>query len=151
MAKNVEDLYRDEHTKVFQSLTMTIKLPPSQNHMYVNNGRGGRTLSKSAKKYLAELKAWANMIVEEQAWELQDDSTWYYVDMVFYFPDRRKRDSHNQIKLLLDGLEGIVYVNDRYVLPRIQAVEYDKTNPRLELLITPQTKKERKKALKNPS
>ena len=151
MAKQQEDLYRDEHNKVFQTLTMTVPLPPSQNHMYVNNGRGGRILSAKAKKYLRTLQAWAKLQVEEQDWKLRDDSTWYYVDMVFFFPDRRKRDSHNQIKLLLDGLEEIVYINDRYVLPRIQAVEYDKENPRLELHILPQTKKHRKEALKNPS
>ena len=151
MAKKQEDLYRDEHAKVFQTLIMTVPLPPSQNHMYVNNGRGGRTLSAKAKSYLRDLKAWARLQVEEQEWKLRDDSTWYYIDMVFFFPDRRKRDSHNQIKLLLDGLEEIVYVNDRYALPRIQCVEYDKKNPRLELCITPQTKQARKKALKDPS
>ncbi len=151
MAKQTEDLFRDEHSKAFQTLIMTVPLPPSLNHMYVNNGRGGRTLSAKSKAYLRDLRAWAKLQVEEQKWKLKDDSTWYYVDMVFYFPDRRKRDSHNQIKLLLDGLEEVVYINDRYVLPRIQAVEYDKAHPRLELHIRPQTKNDRKKALKNPS
>lgn len=62
-------------------------------------------------------------------------------------PDRRIRDSHNMLKLLLDVMEGIVYKNDYYVCPRIQSVEYDKKNPRIELCLTPQTNSARTKAL----
>ncbi len=54
--------------------------------------------------------------------------TWLYADMWFFMPDKRKRDSHNTLKILLDVMEGFVYENDFYVMPRIQEVAYDKEN-----------------------
>jgi Holliday junction resolvase RusA-like endonuclease len=51
------------------------------------------------------------------------------------------------LKLLLDVMEGTVYKNDYYVCPRIQSVEYDKENPRIELCLIPQTSSARTKAL----
>ena len=53
--------------------------------------------------------------------------------MWFFMPDKRKRDSHNTLKILLDAMEGFVYENDFYVMPRIQEVAYDKENPRVEI------------------
>lgn len=44
-------------------------------------------------------------------------------------------------------MEKIVYHNDYYVMPRIQSVEYDNDNPRIEICIIPQTNSERTKAL----
>lgn len=44
-------------------------------------------------------------------------------------------------------MQDIVYDNDYYVCPRIQSVEYDKNNPRVEICITPQTNSTRVKAL----
>jgi Holliday junction resolvase RusA-like endonuclease len=44
-------------------------------------------------------------------------------------------DPDNIIKSVLDGMEGIIYENDRQVLPRVQAVEYECEQPRVELRI----------------
>jgi Holliday junction resolvase RusA-like endonuclease len=62
-------------------------------------------------------------------------------------PDRRIRDSHNMLKLLLDVMQGIVFTNDYYALPRIQSVEYDTENPRVDLIIQPQCSHQRNKGL----
>ena len=85
--------------------------------------------------------------MEEQRWEKNNDNTWYYIDVVFFMPDRRVRDSHNTLKLLLDVMQGIVYKNDYYCMPRIQSVEYDQHNPRVEVRVSKQCKSQRDKAI----
>ena len=57
------------------------------------------------------------------------------------FPDKKIRDSHNCIKLLMDSLEGILFPNDYYVKPRIQAVELSRDNPQLDLVFYPDTER----------
>jgi crossover junction endodeoxyribonuclease RusA len=115
--------------------------------MYYNTRGGGKKLTKAAEKYIRISKAIINKTIEEQRWLKQDKKTWHYIDMVFYMPDRRVRDSHNMLKLLLDVMQGVVYHNDYYVLPRIQSVEYDKENPCVSLCITAQSKLKREKGL----
>ena len=83
--------------------------------------------------------------MEDTLWKMQKDATWYYMDLLFYMPDRITRDSHNMLKLLLDTLEGSAYHNDYYVMPNILGVEYDTENPRVEIILRPQTKEDREK------
>lgn len=119
---------------------ITLGVPTSVNSMYVNGPRGSRRLSSEAERYVVNAKGLINLAVEEQAWVKPRKGVWLYADMVFYFKDRRIRDSHNSLKLLMDVLQGKVYANDYNVLPRIMSVEYDKDNPRVEILIHAQTK-----------
>jgi len=147
IAEPVKDLYRDKPLYPTKRLKMSLPLPPSVNHMYYNTRNGGKRLTGKAENYIRKSRALINAAIEEQNWIEQSPSTWYYLDLVFFMPDRKIRDSHNMLKLLLDVMEGIVYKNDYYVCPRIQSVEYDKENPRIELCITPQTNSARTKAL----
>jgi crossover junction endodeoxyribonuclease RusA len=52
-----------------------------------------------------------------------------------FFPDNRRRDCHNTGKILYDALEGILYDDDRYLLPRYIDVQIDKENPRIEIVV----------------
>lgn len=72
-----------------------------------------------------------------QGWQDDNKHVWYYVDMVFYFSDRRIRDSHNTLKILMDALQGIFFHNDYYCMTRINKVLYDSDNPRVEIKIHP--------------
>lgn len=40
------------------------------------------------------------------------------VELIFTFPDKRRRDSQNLEKLLYDSLEGYCYVNDSQIAER---------------------------------
>ena len=71
-----------------------------------------------------------------------------YLDCVFFMPDRRIRDSHNMLKLLLDVMQGNVFENDYFVMPRVQYVGLDVENPRVEVLVTTQTPNQVDKGLK---
>lgn len=147
-AKEGCDLFRAKIKHSNKKLKLTLPLPPSINHMYVNTKFGGKRLSNSAEDYVRVARAKINLFVEEQSYKKQNKETWQYIDLVFFMPDRRIRDSHNMIKLLLDVLQGPVYENDYWIMPRVQGVEYDKENARIECLLVPQTPIERAKGLK---
>jgi crossover junction endodeoxyribonuclease RusA len=144
----VQDVYRKRPKSVNKKLRLSLPVPPSVNKLHYNVRGGGKRLTPRAQNYIRDSRALLNLAVEEQYWDSSRKATWLYVDMVFYFPDRRIRDSHNCLKILLDVMQGIVYDNDYYILPRIWSVEYDKTNPRVELCVTHQTESQREKGLK---
>jgi crossover junction endodeoxyribonuclease RusA len=144
----VADLFREELIDV-KALTLSLPVPPSVNSMYVNTRGGGKRLSAKAESYTRVSRALINLAIQEQSWVKPNRSVWLYADMVFYMGDRRIRDSHNCLKLLLDVMQGIVYQNDYFVLPRIQSVEYDKGNPRVEVRIYPQSELSRTECINN--
>lgn len=142
------DMLRDAISVKNRELHLTFDVPPSVNSIYYNTRGGGRRLKAFAEKYIRDVKAKCRAYAEDSDWELAHKGRWLYMDMIFYFPDRRTRDSHNCLKVLIDAMEGVLFVNDMYVLPRILSVEYDKTNPRVEIKVYDQTKRERTKYLK---
>lgn len=146
-AEKSKDLYRQRSRSPERTLSLALGVPPSVNTMYHNTRRGGRVLTKTARKYIRDSKALINLAIEEQGWNMQGKYVWFHVDMVFYFPDRRVRDASNCLKILLDVMEGNVYENDYTVLPRVQSVELDTENPRVEVTVKPQTSSERKSAI----
>lgn len=142
------DLYRSTPSYPNKKLLISLGIPQSVNHMYIRTRYGGQALTKTAENYIRDSRAKINAVIEDTMWKLQKDATWYYLDMVIYMPDRKIRDSHNIFKLLMDTIEGLAYHNDYYVMPNIRSVEYDKDNPRVELILRPQLEKDRQKALK---
>lgn len=144
----IVDVYRNSPNQPNKRLKMNLPLPPSVNHMYLNTKFGGKRLTSKAEHYIAISKALINQFVDDQSWGKVSANQWLYVDLVFYMPDRRIRDSHNMLKLLLDVMQNIVYVNDYSVMPRIQSVEYDKENPRVDVLVTAQDGRSRERGLK---
>lgn len=143
-----EDLYRDKPKQPNKCLRVALPIPPSVNDLHFHTRYGGKRLKPKAREYIRDSRALINLAIEEQHWEVPSVCTWLYIDMVFYMPDRKIRDSHNCLKILLDVMEEIVFINDYYVMPRIQGVEYDKENPRVEVVIIPQTRNNRIKGLK---
>ena len=145
----MEDLNRIEIKRKNKYFNLTIPIPPSVNKIHYTDKKGVRRLTSESEKYIRDVRALARMYADEQGWEKSTDATWYYLDLFFYFPDKRIRDSHNCLKILLDALESVLFHNDYFILPRIQTVELDKSNPRLELTLHPQTTKERSTCLQN--
>lgn len=144
----MEDLLRTEIKRSQRRLFLTLPIPPSVNSIYYNTKGGGRRLTSKAEKYIRDVRAFCRASAEDNDWKFAEKGDWLYMDMVFYFPDKRTRDSHNCLKVLIDAIEGVLFQNDMYVLPRINSVEFDKENPRVEILFYDQTKAERTKQLK---
>lgn len=142
------DLFRENSSRPNKRLYLDLPLPPSVNHLYSNTRGGGRRLTGRAEKYIKISKALINDAIYVQNWMKENKAVWLYVDMVYFFPDRRIRDSHNCLKLLLDVMQGTVFDNDYYALPRIHSVEYDKDNPRVEVIVHPQNSLSRESGIK---
>jgi crossover junction endodeoxyribonuclease RusA len=125
--------FRKERDDLMERLKLT--LPPSVNHMYINGRIGhrlSRILSKSAKMWFEET------VIKASDWRVKNEwSTAHHKTIVklwYYFPDYRRRDTHNTIKILMDALEDAqIYVDDRWALPQIQDFEIDKVSPRVEI------------------
>ena len=140
------DLHRVQ-SKSKSCLELSVPVPPSVNHMYYNTRGGGKRLTKLAETYLQRVRAYAKQCIEEQGWAVPEKGVWLKMELVFYFPDKRIRDSHNCLKILLDALEGACFINDYYIVPRILTVELDKENPRTLVRFTHITDKDRQKSL----
>ncbi|MEC0088883.1 RusA family crossover junction endodeoxyribonuclease, partial [Paenibacillus larvae] len=103
-------------------------LVPSVNHMYRNAYKGKRAirvLSKEAQEWYEETVILASDWRKKNGWETASGKV--IVRLWFYFPDRRRRDTHNQLKILLDALEdACIYTDDKYALPHIMDYGIDR-------------------------
>ena len=135
MTKAKDELKQDKPKYPNQQISLCIPIPPSKNHAYFY--RSGRKLQKNkTKKYIEQIRKYVEEEIAKQKWKKDKHCVWYYIDMYFYFPDKRQRDSHNSIEVLMDTLETVLFPNDYYIMPRIQLVELDRENPRLELIMS---------------
>lgn len=60
-----------------------------------------------------------------------------HADITMYFPNLLGRDNDNALKTIFDCLEGIVLENDNQITDQSVRRRLDKSNPRVEILITP--------------
>ena len=129
-----------------KKLKLISPIPPSVNHYlgYRAIMKSGRPMAASyvtaeAKKYKTNFTLYVKDQARKQGYEMYENPyQHYYVDCVFYF-DRTDRDSNNYMKVMLDAIteSGCVWIDDNVVCERVQAIYYDKTNPRIELEIYP--------------
>ena len=109
-------------------MRLIIPLAPSINHCYYYKG-GKRIRTKKARDY--EENVIAQLMDNDYKFP---DKEKIICDMWFFFPDNRRRDTHNTLKIMLDSIErGGLYTDDRYVLPRVIDWVVDRENPRVEL------------------
>ena len=55
----------------------------------------------------------------------------YQVQLDIYYRDKRSGDLDNLEKSILDGMQGVVYDNDKQVAASIKRRHYDKEHPRV--------------------
>lgn len=108
---------------------------PSVNHQYSNayhKGRRMRVLTPEANSWATAAKMHVAIWIAKTKWETRNRKT--IVNLWYYWPDARRRDTHNTLKLLLDTLEAAgIYTDDKLALPRIMDYEIDRKNPRVEI------------------
>jgi len=118
---------------------------PTENHIYINVARwvdgklkntGQRALSKMAEAHRDNWRIMALSWKNRNGYRIPPKEK-VYIDLWFYFPDKRIRDTHNVPKLLLDALKGVVAEDDYYILLRIQDFEIDPKEPRIEIEVNP--------------
>ena len=137
LEKEIIDNLKPESTKSL--LTLYVPLPPSINEAYtsivVKKVKKGYYTKYITKTILTEKgKAYKEEVsenIQRQITDNEDMARWIqekifdqyiYLDLYFVYKDKRQRDSHNYLKILLDTLESVVYANDSKVYPRIQEV-----------------------------
>ena len=83
--------------------------------------------SKKARNYEASIKQQVAMLGELMTGRLRMDAT------VYYRTERPDLD----VSLILDGLQGRIYKNDRQVREQHLYHRIDRDNPRAEIIVTP--------------
>ena len=109
---------------------ITIPLPPSVNVMYQYNRYSHQKIYKQEVRDYYEyntliLQNWVKLHHVKPVEEMT------HFDMEFFLSSKNA-DATNYLKISMDLLEkaGIVS-NDKFVMARIQKVDYDKENPRI--------------------
>jgi hypothetical protein len=137
LAKLKDDLARDKPNYPGQVIKLTLDIPPSINHCYMNLRGGGKRLTKDAEKWVQKARASTLAQLEDQGFKKDKKDVWWVIEMVYYFPDLRIRDASNCIKVLLDTIENTFFHNDYFALPQIKGCYLDRENPRLEIKAYP--------------
>jgi crossover junction endodeoxyribonuclease RusA len=113
-----------------------LPLPPSDNHSHVLTWTAGapvRRRTRATRRWQAQaavvLTAWAR----QAGWTVPPAGTWVVLDVWVWWPDQRRRDAGNLLKVLDDACIGAIVTDDRWLLPRIQGVAVDRAAPRVEV------------------
>lgn len=133
MSKKKDQLKKDTPKYPNQKIKLTVDIPPSKNHAFFYR-RGAKIAKAGTRRYMENVQAYVKEEIKKQNWQKDLGSVWYYADLYFYYPDKRIRDSHNCIEILMDSLEKVLFPNDYYVMPRVQSVQLDRKNPRMEMI-----------------
>lgn len=115
-------------------LKLTLPIVPSVNHCYRNVSVHRRILTKIGQAWKSESQYIARTEAMRQGWVFTQKEK-IIMEVWTYWPDYRRRDTHNAHKLLADALESILYDDDRYVLMRDMDYNVDKKNPRVEIVL----------------
>lgn len=137
MKNKQDDLKRFKPKYPNQELNVTIPLAVSVNHLYMFR-RGKRFMTQKGEKYMKDVMQIVTKAVESQNYKMEKEGVWLVCELTFYFPDKRRRDCHNMHKLIMDALECIAFIDDRWLLVRDMHVALDKDNPRVEVRIYPE-------------
>ena len=132
-----DDLKRFKAKYPNQELNVVIPLGVSVNHLYMFK-RGKRFMTKKGQDYMQKVMKIVDEAVRTQGYILEEEGVWLVCELTYYFPDKRRRDCHNQHKIVMDALEHIAFKEDRWVLVRDMYVGLDKETPRIEVKIYPQ-------------
>lgn len=119
-------------SKVKQELRLVTEVPPTINHCYYRTRSGGKRLTPLALAWVERTRNYALQECIRQGWRKKNKGVKIVAEITTYFPDNRRRDTHNGDKIWCDALEGIVYTDDRWLLVRHINWEVDSKNPRRE-------------------
>lgn len=113
-------------------LKLTLPVVPSVNHCYRNVAINRRIMTPRGRAWVQEAQLKAKLAARKQGWSFSQGEK-LVMELTTYWPDKRRRDVHNQHKLLCDSLEGVLYKDDRWVLIRDIDFRVDRSNPRVEI------------------
>jgi crossover junction endodeoxyribonuclease RusA len=119
------------------AVTLTLPIAPSVNSAYlpiVKRGRSRLMLSTDGRRYKETVKgiAWREGVKPFGAHVRLE------LAMVIHFPDKRRRDISNQVKVCEDSLKWLVFEDDEQIDRLVvERGSVDRGNPRIEVTVTP--------------
>ena len=125
-------------------LRLAVELPPSVNHSHKNALR--RSI-RTGRLYTAQVPTGQTMAWRAAAYHAARQAIvathWrpiaegkVVVELTYFWPDRRRRDTHNRIKELMDALQVAgAFANDCQALAREQDFRIDAERPRVEIAL----------------
>lgn len=120
--------------EVVMTFKISVPIPPSINHCYFYKGNI-KIKTPKAREYWAFVERSVREEIVAQNFNRFDSGRKIVCELMYYFPDNRRRDTHNTLKILLDAIEDAdLFVDDRYVLPRILDWEIDREHPRVDIV-----------------
>lgn len=99
-----------------RSLLLQLPLPPSLNHAYFNNGRGGRSATAKLAAFKKEATLLSRTIANHLGFEV--GSSRLAIHLTFWFGDKKSyaaSDIDNRCKPVMDALADGIGFNDRQV------------------------------------
>ena len=125
-------------------LRLALELPPSVNHSHKN---ALRRSTRTGRLFTAQVPtertiAWrsaayheARRAIAAAGWRQVAEGK-VVVELSYFWPDRRRRDTHNRIKELMDVLQAAgAFANDCQALARERDFEIDRRRPRVEVIV----------------
>lgn len=114
-------------------MKVTIKTPyVSTNALYtINRHNGRRILTKKAREH-KEAIAWE---AKQQIPGRKPMGGVLVVEVHWHMPDKRKRDLDN-IKMVLDALSGVLWVDDSNIWQLRMYKYISKENPRMDIVVS---------------
>ena len=107
-----------------RSLTIEIDdIPPTVNHSYHYNRRGNFYMSQKAKRFKALARIMAIRQAIKSKWDMIEKGEFFVMEVRFTFENRRFPDPNNLLKILIDSFEGVVFENDKWLLPRVMSIK----------------------------
>lgn len=106
-----------------------------------HNGR--KLTPKAQREYQRRVRAVGSVAVRQRHWPMDAR---FAVELVVYEPDARRRDCDNELKTILDSLNGITWLDDSQVDVACVVRRIDRERPRVEVTVAPMTLVERDSA-----
>lgn len=106
-------------------------LPPSTNHLYGRTGRG--VYMKPDVKEAKDAIGWE----ARNQYRGEPLTGALKLSIAIYWPDKRRRDIDNGLKLIMDALTGILWNDDAQVYDLEVKKRLSNQDPRVELEVGP--------------
>ena len=134
-----------------RSLTIKIgEIPPSVNHCYRIGGPHGLHMTPSAVKFKDHVGFTSLEVVRSCKWEMIGEGVFFNMEVWFEFKNYKFSDPNNLLKVLIDSFEGIVFANDKWLLPQVMDAKVTGRNYTTVVFWVPDKKAGDDDAMKKP-
>jgi Holliday junction resolvase RusA-like endonuclease len=114
-------------------MKFTVPIAPSGNKMWRHTKRGVVYKTTECREYQQQVSLLAKIAASNNYWKMATGKV--FLEYTYYWPDKRKRDTGNQKKVINDALQGIIVDNDCNILERDIDFTVDKHKPRIEITV----------------